>query len=121
MPFGPRRPSVARPPARAPQCACGDSCSRLAHDGTTDTGTGRHGTTPNDTWNRNFVRDASNLTIRWPRGRGSSNLPSRTHPDLRSFVFDPRERGAGMAPLLTLAHEAQMSPISARSCRVVAL
>jgi hypothetical protein len=41
-----------------------------------------HGTTPDDTERHGrsgSVRDASNLRIRWPRGRGSSSLPSRTH------------------------------------------
>ncbi len=40
-----------------------------------------HGMTPVDTEQhalRDPVRSASNLRIRWPRGRGSSSLPSRT-------------------------------------------
>jgi hypothetical protein len=54
------------------------SCSHLAHDRTTQVGTGR----PSDDTRRHaetgFVSNASNRRIRWPRGRGSSSLPSRT-------------------------------------------
>ena len=43
--------------------------------------TRRRGTTPDDTERHvepGLVRSVSNLRIRWPRGRGSSSLPSRT-------------------------------------------
>src|SRR5437867_1720855 len=50
------------------------SCSRQAD-------TDRHRTTSDDTGRHlepDLVRSESNLRIRWPRGRGSSSLPSRT-------------------------------------------
>ena len=48
-----------------------------------------HGRTPDDTGRHvepGSVRSASNLRILWPRGRGSSSLPSRTPSDLQLFA-----------------------------------
>ena len=50
----------------------------------------RHATAPDDTGRHvepDFVRSSSNLRIRWPRGRGSSSLPSRTPSDLRDLLL----------------------------------
>jgi hypothetical protein len=61
---------------------------RLAHDLLT---TGRHPRAQDDTRrhrrhvDRDLVRSRSNPRIRWPKGRGSSSLSSRTSSDLQIF------------------------------------
>jgi len=67
------RLSSTGPPCDEPR---GGSCSRQED-------TRGHRTTRNDTGRHvepGSVRGASNLRIRWPKGRGSSSLPSRTVP-----------------------------------------
>jgi hypothetical protein len=69
-----RKESEQESAQRAPIRSLLTSCSRQED-------TRGHRTTPDDTGRHvepGSVRSASNLRIRWPRGRGSSSLPSRT-------------------------------------------
>ena len=95
QPWVRHRPSLGRATGavKLTRCVLLTSCSRQ------DDMRG-HRTTPIDMERhveRDSVRGASNLRIRWPRGRGSSSLPSRTGLTVHAIGLSIRPRCAGFA------------------------